>query len=350
MRERLLTLVRVTSDPYHLVYVVENLKLPRPLPAWHDPVVETYQTAAQRLVGLSWQTRAKIFSDALSVWTEINARLHQKKNAELQKSLRELADADVDTLRARLRDNNPLYRVAAAQVIYNRRLHLERELIDRLDDVEPLVREAARQTLVRLARGADFGPSITAAALERHRAMDSWRDWLALQGSSTPSASTAQSDPAEIEAARLAAELVQAGPDQEGPVLQRLQAAPEPEGTLALAVAITELKGTRQERARQFLAERLAYDDSGSLRKRLGDDHAEVRRAAMAAAAAKKDATLVPDILKLLEDPDAKLAQSARLSLKSLTGRDFGPAANASPFERAIAIGQWYQWWTKREH
>ena len=77
--------------------------------------------------------------------------------------------------------DTPVYNVAV-QVIGRKRLHLETELIERLDDRDPEVRQAARQALARLARGTDFGPAPAATRAERLRAMQRWRNWLVLQG------------------------------------------------------------------------------------------------------------------------------------------------------------------------
>jgi HEAT repeat protein len=95
--------------------------------------------------------------------------------------VRQLLDEKPDVLRDKLRDPNPTVRWLTAQVVGRRRLPLEPELIGLLDDREPEVVQAARQALVRLGRGTDFGPSRAASRAERRRAAERWRDWLALQ-------------------------------------------------------------------------------------------------------------------------------------------------------------------------
>ncbi|MFO0969161.1 MAG: hypothetical protein U0793_26705 [Gemmataceae bacterium] len=50
-------------------------------------------------------------------------------------------------------------------------------LISLLRDEEPMVAQAARRSLVRLARGSDFGPAPDATAPQREEAAARWRDW-----------------------------------------------------------------------------------------------------------------------------------------------------------------------------
>src|SRR5262249_1169964 len=194
------------------------------------------------------------------------------------------------------------------------------------------------------ARGADFGPEPDADRLEFRSALRRWKTWLARQ-EGPAAAEPPPPDPTDAEASRWAVELAQATPEKETPMLQRLRSAAEPQGTLALAAAIRELKGVRQTRAREVLAQRLAAQGEATLKKRLTDEDAEVRRAAVTAAGTEKAKALIPEALKLLEDPAPGVAQAARSALKRLTDRDFGPAADASPQDRSIAIGDWYRWW-----
>ena len=54
-------------------------------------------------------------------------------------------------------------------------------MIDLLGDSDTEVRAAARDALVRLSRGQDFGPSPDAPTSEREQAQQKWRDWWARQ-------------------------------------------------------------------------------------------------------------------------------------------------------------------------
>ncbi len=301
------------------------------------------------LYRLRFQTQVKMQSELCEVWCQIERSRNRDKEQVKDNELPDLAVAAPGILKGKLKDKNPLVQLAAIRAVHNRRVHLEKELIACLSERQPVIREAARQALVRLSRGGDCGPRPNAGTLERRQAVRRWETWLALQKGPASSAELAPLDPAEAEATRWATELVQAGKDKENDICQRVREAPEPQGTLALALAIQDLKGPRQTKVRQTLADRLAGQDADLVKQRFSDEDAEVRRAALAAAAKQKARPLIPDALKLLEDPDPGVAQSARSALKILTNQDFGPAANASPLDRSIAIGRWYQWWVKQQ-
>jgi hypothetical protein len=81
-------------------------------------------------------------------------------------------------LRARLKDDASEVRQAAARVVGSRMPSLGRDVVELLDDDVPAVRQAARQALVRLSKGEDFGPSPNAGREEWARAQQQWRDWF----------------------------------------------------------------------------------------------------------------------------------------------------------------------------
>ncbi len=95
---------------------------------------------------------------------------------------RYLARQDAAVLKAKLRDPLPEVRTAAARTVGTRKLHLEAALIDLLTDDVDSVRRAARQALVRLSHGTDFGPPADATPDARAIAARKWRAWLAGQG------------------------------------------------------------------------------------------------------------------------------------------------------------------------
>lgn len=107
-------------------------------------------------------------------------KLEQTAEA-LRRMAKTLREADIDTIRTQLHDANPTFRLFAIQIIAQRRLPLEGDLIDLLDDRS--TRSAAHDALVRLARGTDFGPLSGASKRGIERAIDKWRHWLALQRS-----------------------------------------------------------------------------------------------------------------------------------------------------------------------
>jgi hypothetical protein len=286
-----------------------------------------------------------------------------------------VAGEGLDALRQRLRDERPAMRWAAAQVAGTRRLPLAAELIGLLDDPSAEVARAAHDALVRVVRGTDFGPLPGMTKARRARAVARWKSWLAAQpagaadararGADGPAAAPGRAAPSEGarpslapvefflrtedgQAARLGAELVRArGPEQEK-ALRRLQRAEGRPYTLALARAIPQLPEAARARAREALAGRLAGLTAPALRDRLQDADAEVRRAAADACSRKPAKGFVPDLIALVADPDAEVAQAARRALRALTGEDFGPRGDGTSGERARALAAWQGWWKRR--
>jgi len=120
------------------------------------------------------------------------------------------------------------------------------------------------------------------------------------------------------------------------------------EYTDSLAHAATKLRGDLQVEAREALVARLTRMTVDTLRKMLLDDDREVRRAAALAGAKKGDRSLVPDLILILSDGDPLLPAAGRAALKTLTGQDFGPAADASAGERTKSILAWKNWWSQQ--
>jgi hypothetical protein len=88
-----------------------------------------------------------------------------------------LARQDADYLKQRLEDTQKQIRLAAVKAVAKKGLRLGSELIARLTDEEPDVRQAARAALVKLARGVDHGPEPDASKPEREAATARWREW-----------------------------------------------------------------------------------------------------------------------------------------------------------------------------
>ncbi len=106
---------------------------------------------------------------------------------EIQKLARDLlhrylSRSSAAVLKEKLKDERPEVRAAAARVIGTKRLKLGWELIDLLSDEEADVRQAARQGLVRLSGGKDFGPEPASSDNDRDEAIGKWRDWWSKQG------------------------------------------------------------------------------------------------------------------------------------------------------------------------
>jgi hypothetical protein len=267
-----------------------------------------------------------------------------------------------------------LVRWLVASAIGRRHLHLEPDLIERLSDPHPAIREVARIALIRIARGTDFGPIPGASQRTLERSTQKWRQWLALQqGASlekaakeTAIAQGQQAKPGTLElaplllvhdekpvlspdAAKTSDELVNAKGDEQVSLLARLRDDKNSDSTEALSLAIPKLSGEIQQQAREALTERLARLPSSALREKFQDDNSEVRSAAALACGRKIAKEQIGGLLQLLDDPEMAVIQSARVALTELTGEDFGPTSDADRRGRAEAITAWRNWWKERQ-
>jgi hypothetical protein len=95
---------------------------------------------------------------------------------------KKLSALETAGLKAKLNDDKSEVRACAARVVAAKRLRLAPELIELLQDEEPSVRQAAREALVRLAGGADFGPEPNAPEEARAGAVQKWQAWWKQQG------------------------------------------------------------------------------------------------------------------------------------------------------------------------
>jgi HEAT repeat protein len=93
------------------------------------------------------------------------------------------------------------------------------------------------------------------------------------------------------------------------------------------------------------MASQLARLPVARLRERLFDAAAEVRAAAARASALKRDSALTLELIFLLGDKDALVAQQARAALYALTGRDDGPDPSSSRVEQRESVAEWLAWW-----
>jgi hypothetical protein len=147
----------------------------------------------------------------------------------------------------------------------------------------------------------------------------------ALESPSRPSAVRPSTAPVyDAEAVVLRDRLVQASPDEQMTILNRLRDNKGPANTEALAAAIPLLKGAVKTKACDALADRLARMTSATLREKLHDPSVEIRRAAALACAMKEDKALIPDLVHLLDEREDRVRRAAQAALKSLIGQDFG--------------------------
>jgi HEAT repeat protein len=141
----------------------------------------------------------------------------------------------------------------------------------------------------------------------------------------------------DVAAAHLSRRLVHAASTRQGQLLAEFRDAKGLVYTLAIACAVPSLPEATREKAREALADRMARMTPDTLRDKLQDEDPEVRRAAVAACARREEASLVPDLLALLDDPEPLVARLAEAGLRTLTGQDLdGPEA-------------WKAWHNKQE-
>jgi len=87
---------------------------------------------------------------------------------------------------------------------------------------------------------------------------------------------------------------------------------------------------------------------AATLEDKLQDEDLEIRRAAALASAMKVEKKLIPNLIRLLEDPEPPVVRAAHVALKALTDQDFGPVPDASRAESTKAVLAWKSWWTKQ--
>src|SRR5262249_48146952 len=99
------------------------------------------------------------------------------------KKLQDLIRERPEVVHKKLIDRNAETRWMAIQVVAIKRYPFQSALINRLNDSDNSVRQAARQALIRVSRGNDFGPKIKAGTSERQLAISKWKHWWSLQDS-----------------------------------------------------------------------------------------------------------------------------------------------------------------------
>lgn len=147
--------------------------------------------------------------------------------------------------------------------------------------------------------------------------------------------------PTETGAASLCKALVAATGAKQDELLVSYTEAKGTEYTEALADAVGKVPPDVQKKVRNALAERLARFSEKTLRARLKDENPELRRAAAIAAAMDEYKSMIPDLIEMVTDQDDNVVRGVRAALKSLTGKDLGPAPGASDSEKKAAAVAW---------
>jgi hypothetical protein len=286
-------------------------------------------------------------------------------------------------LRAALRHRSGDRRFAAAYVVGERLLEWPEDLIPRLEDNSPWVRQAARRSLIILSflalnpeearkirarqrtepakplaelnQPVDFGPAPTANRVAQARAARQWREWWAEQESRRPrkgSELVADARPVthSAEGGRLAGKLLRTASEDRPGVVATYRDNKGVEYSEALAIAAARESGEARGQLREALAARMARMKDKSLLSYLQDEDPELRRAAVLGLALRKRASCMPQVIGVLLDPDPSVERAAHAALCSLSGgQDFGPAMHAPEQERQDAVARWRAWWEKQE-
>lgn len=166
-----------------------------------------------------------------------------------------------------------------------------------------------------------------------------------LKTDGTPAAPPA---PPEKTVAELMQQFIAAASEQREKLLMEYRDHKGLNYTDAMAKLIPKVDGIWPKTLRDALATRLARMTVATLRERLKDADAELRRAAAVAAAMKDDKSLIPDLIAALDDREPWVVRAAGVALSRLTGQDFGPPPNATPEQRSKSIAAWKDWWAKR--
>jgi hypothetical protein len=381
LSRKLLDLVQ--ADPVLMIYALENLgkNIPKTSNPFYGRIVHTViEPISSEVLSLliGDDPAHRLTPDQITRLEKIWGR-RAEEMAELTRTaetVRGLAEstrgADIDAIRSRLRDDSPVVRQITLQVIAQRRLPLEGDLIEQLRDSR--VATTAHEALVRLARGTDFGPYPGSSRRGIDRSVEKWQQWLALQQSAAPEKSATdaaiaegkRAKPPSLEivplvlvheekpalssgVAKACDELVNAKADEQLSMLVRLREAKDGDSTEAIALAIPKLSGDIQQQARDALTERLTRLPAAVLRDKFQDDNPEVRCAAALACGRKIAKEHIVDLLQLLDDPEMAVVQSARVALTELSGEDFGPSSDADRRGRGEAVTAWHKWWKERQ-
>jgi hypothetical protein len=186
------------SDLYHYVAITIGKGVPNDH-SYHTHIIHLIRkymilhlfrqmrTSKKEPPGEDWVQQHPQVEELLQI-----SRLQDQKDL-LELLVQQLLNEKPEVLRENLRHANPTVRWLSIQVIARRWLPLQRDLLLCLEDKVPEVVQAARQALVRLGRGTDFGPSLTATAVQHRRAVERWQTWLAMQTEASPGSLTTPS-------------------------------------------------------------------------------------------------------------------------------------------------------------
>ena len=274
-----------------------------------------------------------------------------------------------EELRAALRSPAADLRFVAVHAIGDRRLDWSSELIARLTDGHPAVRQAARRSLLilsflavnpdeaRTAPGTplgkfkppvDFGPAPTATKAAQQAAARKWTEWWdGLRAPKELKATTAPDPTPASGVTRLVDAYFAATPDRRARLLTEYRDANGSDYSYALAGVIDRLAGDDRLATRDAFALRMARMTDATLNGYLADPHQEVRRAALHGLVLRESKGSVPRMIDLLRDPQPAVARAAYGALKYFSAQDYGPQLNATEADIEKAMASWREWWRR---
>lgn len=132
---------------------------------------------SQDLARKQQEALAKLQTEAITQ----QVRKAMKQQEEMASIWRELMKIDNAIVIRKMNNPDPVISIVAIQVAAKKRLPVEKECIALLASANPKVRQAARQTLVRLGRSVDFGPEPTATPQQIAASVRSWSSWADIQ-------------------------------------------------------------------------------------------------------------------------------------------------------------------------
>jgi hypothetical protein len=154
-------------------------------------------------------------------------------------------------------------------------------------------------------------------------------------------------DTGDAEVNKLVQELLKAGAAKQLELIEEYKKATGTKYSLALAAAIRGLKDDVKTTARDALAERMARLSAKSLTSYMDADDPELSRAACLGVAMRDEKSLIPELIKHLDDTDEIVWRAAALALKTISGEDHGPKKGATDAQRDKAIKDWKAWYEK---
>jgi hypothetical protein len=143
---------------------------------------------------------------------------------------------------------------------------------------------------------------------------------------------------------KLAAALLQAKGEKREALIQNYQKTKGSDYTEALARVASRVAGKERAKVRGALADRMARMNDKTLSRYLRDENPEIRHAAVLGVAWRDSMAHVQRMIEMLDDPEVLVVRATVASLKSLSGKDYGPRQYATQTEHDEAVARWKDW------